>query len=667
VAPRHIIIGTAGHIDHGKSALVLALTGTDPDRLKEEKARGITIELGFAHWTTDEFAFSFVDVPGHERFVKNMLAGVGGFDAVVLVVAADESVMPQTREHFEICRLLGVSNGLVAITKSDLADADTIELVRMETRELVAGSFLADAPILPLSARTGAGMDAFRDALIALARRAPRRAATGGVRMPIDRAFSVKGFGVVVTGTLLSGRLRADDELAVLPGERRVKVRGVQVHGASAADAQAGQRVAANLGGIELEDIHRGDSLLTPHTLEPSRMIDVRLQVVPGARALRHGARVRFHQGTSELLGRAAIAAILSPGKDGLGGVRPATGAEQTSGNASLAPGAEVPGGGEAYVRLRLEAPAVVSRGDRFILRAYSPPVTIAGGLVLDPHPARGAIRTPAARERFGQLDPLGDPREVAVARAVTAMVNERGAIGFRRAALVSRAGLEPGEVVGVVDRLASAGLLTRAWDVLVAPAVLDRLSREVLARLGDHHRAEPLSDGMPREEMRERVFARAGEGVFERVLADLEAARTIGGRDRLALASHRISLTDEEERARSAIERVFQAAGLKPADVKEVAQGVGVGPDVLDRVLKLLLRQKVLVKLDAIYFHHQALEQLKREMIALKAAGTETVRIDVATFKDRYGVSRKYAIPLLEFLDRERITRRVGDARVLI
>jgi selenocysteine-specific elongation factor len=665
VAPRHIVIGTAGHIDHGKSALVLALTGTDPDRLKEEQARGITIELGFAHWTTDEFAFSFVDVPGHERFIKNMLAGVGGFDAVVLVVAADESVMPQTREHFEICRLLGVPRGLVAVTKSDLADADTIELVRMESRELVAGSFLDDAPILPVSARTGEGMDAFREALVALARRAPRRPSSGAARMPIDRAFSVKGFGTVVTGTLLSGRVRVDDELAVLPGGRWTKVRGLQVHGAAAPEAQAGQRVAANLG-IELDDIHRGDTLLTPRTLEPSRMIDVRLQVVPGARALRHGARVRFHQGTSELLGRAAIAAILSRGRDSGGHLR-AGGADGASAVESLAPGAEVPGGGEAYVRLRLEAPAVVTRGDRFILRAYSPPVTVAGGMVLDPLPARGAIRTPAARDRFEQLDPRGDARDAAVSRAVSAMVTERGAQGLAVGSLVGRAGVEPGDVPAVIDRLTAAGLVTRAADLLVAPAALDRLSRDVLARLGDHHRAAPLSEGLPREELRERVFARAGEGVFERVLSDLQAARKAGGRDRIALASHRISLTDEEERARAAIEQAFLAAGLKPADVKEVGRELGVGPDVLDRIVKLLLRQKVLVKLDGIHFHHQALDQVKRDMAALKAGGGGAVRIDVATFKDRYGVSRKYAIPLLEFLDRERITRRVGDARVLV
>jgi selenocysteine-specific elongation factor len=652
----HVIIGTAGHIDHGKSALVLALTGTDPDRLKEEKARGITIDLGFAHWTTDEFAISFVDVPGHERFVKNMLAGIGGIDAVVLVVAADESVMPQTREHFEICRLLGVPDGLIAITKADLADPDTIELVKMEARDLVAGSFLADAPIVAVSSRTGEGMDGFRQALVDLARRARRRAATGPVRMPVDRAFSIRGFGTVVTGTLLSGSVRVDDELAILPGERRVKVRGVQVHGETAAVAQAGQRVALNLGGLDLDEIGRGDSLLTPATLEPTRMVDARLQVVPNVRALRHGSRVRFHQGTSEILGRVALAALLPGDRAGVDSA------------AALAPGAEVTGGGHAYVRLRLESPAVLSRGDRFILRAYSPPVTIAGGLVLDPHPARGAIRTPAARARFERLDPGDSGGVEAVDRAVTAMVKERGAGGLPTRALVSRAGIEPAAIGTVLDRLTRAGEVVRAGDVLVWPPVLDALGRDVLQRLGDHHRAEPLSEGMPREEVRERVFARSGEGVFDYVLADLQQARKVSGRERLALASHRISLTPEEEQARQVTERMFRAAGLKPPDLRDVALAHGLSGEVMDRVTKLLVRQKVLVKLDTVYFHQEALDQLKRDMVALKGgAQAGQARIDVSTFKERYGVSRKYAIPLLEYLDRERVTRRVGDTRTWI
>jgi selenocysteine-specific elongation factor len=654
--PRHLIIGTAGHIDHGKSALVLALTGTDPDRLKEEKARGITIDLGFAHWTTDAFAFSFVDVPGHERFVKNMLAGVGGIDAVVLVVAADESVMPQTREHFEICRLLGVPAGLIAITKADLADADTIELVAMEVRDLVAGSFLADAPVIALSARTGDGLGAFREALVAFGHRSRSRSSGGIVRMPIDRAFSVRGFGTVVTGTLLSGRVGLDDELALLPGERRVKVRGVQVHGEAAALGQAGQRVALNLGGIDLDEIGRGDSLLTPGTLTPTRMLDARLQVVSSVGALRHGARVRFHQGTSETLGRVAVAAVLAAERPGDVAVGTGPGA------------AEVPGGGDAYVRLRLEAPAVLSRGDRFILRAYSPPITIAGGVVLDPHPARGAIRTEAARVRFEQLDPGDAGGQAAEDRAVSALVAEAGSAGFGTASLVSRTGFDPGSVDEAIGRLVRAGSAVRAGAVLLTPAAVDALASSVLKRLTDHHRAEPLSEGMPREEVRERIFARAGEGVFDEVMARLQQAGTVGGRDRLALASHRVSLTPEEEQARQVIDLAFRAAGLTPPDLREVAQAHGIRDAVLDRVVKLLVRQRALARLDTMLFHQEALDALKQDLIALKAAAPEgRATIDVGMFKQRYGLSRKYAIPLLEYLDRERLTRRVGDVRQLV
>src|SRR5256885_1270434 len=301
---RSVVVGTAGHIDHGKSALVRALTGTDPDRLKEEKARGITIDLGFAHQVIDGTNFAFVDVPGHERFVKNMLAGVGGIDMVVLVVAADESVMPQTREHFDICRLLRVPTGLIALTKTDLADADMLELARMEVRELVAGSFLEGTPIVPLSSKTGEGIDALRAALSDMSRTADARADRGVARLPIDRVFSMKGFGTVVTGTLVSGRIAVDDELLVAPGERRVKVRGVEVHGDKQRHAVAGQRSAINLAGIEVDDVHRGQALVTAGAFEQTRLADATLELLPDAKPLKHGPRVRFHQGTAEPLRR---------------------------------------------------------------------------------------------------------------------------------------------------------------------------------------------------------------------------------------------------------------------------------------------------------------------------------------------------------------------------
>jgi selenocysteine-specific elongation factor len=655
---RSVVVGTAGHIDHGKSALVRALTGVDPDRLKEEKARGITIDLGFAHQAIDGINFAFVDVPGHERFVKNMLAGIGGIDLVVLVVAADESVMPQTREHFDICRLLHVRTGLVALTKADLADADILELARLEVRELVAGSFLDGAPIVPVSARTGDGLDALRSALVDVARRAGARADRTVARLPIDRVFSMKGFGTVVTGTLVSGRIAVDDELLVAPGERRVKVRGVQVHGEKQREAIAGQRTAINLAGVEVDDISRGQSLVAPGAFEQTRLADATLDLLPDAKPLKHGARVRFHQGTAEILGRVAL---VGPPGDRAGAPADASARPPRSDTFVLQPGAR------GFVRLRLESPAVLARGDRYILRAYSPPITIAGGLILDPRPPRTAIRSVAAVERLQRLD--FDPSaadDAADQRAVTAMLDELGPAGTSIDALISRAGIDPAQIAACVDGLVAARRAVRAGEAIVAADVFARLKDAVVAAIAEHHRAQPMSDGMPREALREHVFSRGNPALFDLALAELASANVIIGRDRVALATHKLALSPDEERARVAIERAYRDGGLTPPDASAVAAAAAVPGPVVDRVLKLLQRQKVLVKVDVLLFHEEALKQLKAEVSAMKTSDA-AARIDVAAFKERFGVTRKFAIPLLEYLDRERVTRRMGETRVVL
>jgi selenocysteine-specific elongation factor len=636
---RSIVIGTAGHIDHGKSALVRALTGTDPDRLKEEQARGITIDLGFAHLASDGVNLAFVDVPGHERFVKNMLAGAGGVDLAMLVVAADESVMPQTREHFQICRLLQIPAGIVVLTKADLADTDTIELAKLEVRELTAGSFLADAPLLVVSARTGQGLDELRKTLISLAASIRERNGEGQVRLPIDRVFSVKGFGTVVTGTLVSGTIHDETELVVLPRERVVKVRGLQVHGEREMEAGPGHRVAVNLGGVEVGDIARGDTLCTRGAFEPTQRLDAVVELLSDSRSLRHGSRVRFHQGTTELLGRVAVAAD-----------------QREQGTI-----AEVAPGKTAYVRIRLEAPAVVTRGDRFILRAYSPSVTIAGGLVLDPHPPRVGIRTTAALERFRRLD--NREGTDGVDSAVLALVDERGDSGLHVDALVSRAGLLRSSADASIERLVKDNRIVRVADLLVAPAIVHTLGEALLAALKAHHDSQPLSEGLPREEARERLFGRSSPHIFDHVLTTLAARGQIVVRDRLALAGHRVSLSGEDSRARDEMERIFKEAGLAPPDAATLQTLINAPPVIIDRISGLLVRQKTLVKLDALLFHADALAQLKADVRGLKA----NARVDVPAFKQRYGISRKYAIPLLEYLDRERITRRVGDARVVL
>jgi selenocysteine-specific elongation factor len=637
---KSIVIGTAGHIDHGKSALVRSLTGTDPDRLKEEQARGITIDLGFAHLEAEGVNLAFVDVPGHERFVKNMLAGAGGIDLVMLVVAADESVMPQTREHFQICRLLRVPAGVIVLTKSDLVDRDTLELARMEAQELTVGSFLADAPMVVVSSKTGEGLDELQRTLATLASASRQRDLDGPARLPIDRVFSVKGFGTVVTGTLVSGVVNAEDFLQVLPRGIDVKVRGVQIHGRKQPRAEAGHRVAVNLGGVEVADLARGDTLSTPGAFEPTRRLDALLDIIREAPPLRHGARVRFHQGTTELLGRVAIAAPKGP--------------EGTA--------AEIPPGGSAYVRIRLEAPAVLPRGDRFIIRAYSPPVTIGGGTVLDPLPPRSAIRTAAARARFEMLYPAGDPVRDAQ-NALLAFMDERGGSGVPRAALAARAGLSRNQAARVVERLTSAGRATPIGDLLVSPSVVQQFSAQLLSALRAHHDAQPLSAGMPREEARERIFGRAAPAVFEHVIQGLTTGGAIAGTDRLALASHRVSLSAEEARAGEAIEQLFRDAGLAPPDEAAVVAAANVPAPVVERVAKLLVRQKRLVKIDTLLFHADALAQLKADVRGMKGQAG----VDVPAFKERYGITRKFAIPLLEYLDRERVTRRVGNSRVVL
>jgi selenocysteine-specific elongation factor len=654
-----IVVGTAGHIDHGKSSLVHALTGIDPDRLKEEKARGITIELGFAHTTIGSTRVAFVDVPGHERFVRTMLAGVGGIDCVLLIVAADESVMPQTREHFDICQLLRIPRGIVVITKSDLADADTRALVRQDVADLVTGSFLEQADVIEVSSTTGDGLDALRAAIAAQAALVTNRPVDGATRLPIDRAFSMKGFGTVVTGTLVSGRIVPDDELAVLPQGRTVKVRGIQVHGRTATEAIAGQRTAINLGGVDVSDVSRGETLAAPGTLSVTRRIDAAIDLLPAAKPLKHGARVRVHNGTAEVLGRVSIAGT-SEGE--------------------IAPGAG------ALVRLRLEAPAVLTRHDRFILRAYSPPITIGGGIVLDPAPTRAGIRSAEGRASVERLRPpiehrlnteSHDRQKIGVESAfnewpddiaaIQALIAAAGLAGIDTRALVSRAGVPPGRVAALVKQLEGREVVIAGVRLLAKPDLV-KAGEAILAAVAAFHKAQPMSEGLPREEAREKIFRRADAAVFDRVLDDLKARKALTGTDRLALTTHRVTVAGADDRVRTAIADAYRSGGLKPPDAAAVEAAAGAPKAIVDKVTTLLLREKVLVRLDTVVFHAEVLQQLKLDVAGLKASapgGRATV--DVAAFKERYGVSRKFAIPLLEYLDRERITRRTGDVRLVL
>ena len=648
---RSLVIGTAGHIDHGKSALVRALTGTDPDRLKEEKARGITIDLGFAHYRDGDLNVAFVDVPGHERFVRNMLAGAGGFDAVLLAVAADESVMPQTREHFAICRLLGLSRGVVALTKSDLADADMRAVAEADVREMVAGSFLASAEIVAVSSATGEGLDALRGAIARLAGAASPRAVTGPVRLPIDRAFTVRGFGTVVTGTLVSGTLEHGAEYALLPAGRTVRVRGLQTHGEAHTRVEAGNRLAVNLGGIDVDDIRRGDTLAVAGAFTVTHRFDAIVEN-DSPRALRNGARVRVYQGTAEALGRITLGAEYSSRLNIPGSAETAAVNREYSTGKNI-PVAELATGARAYARIRLEAPIVCTRGDRFVLRSYSPLATIGGGIVLDPEPRRAPVRSAKAAERFEKLAPRSDDR----AAAVIAMVEEAGVRGLIIEELTSRAGLSHDDVQAVA--LASGDAVVRLGERLVGAGVAGQLEARVLDVLARHHESTPISEGLPREELRERALPGVPHDIAAAVLARLEQRGRIAGRERLALAGHTLSLSPEESRGSEAILAAVQAAGYHAPDVAALAAATTARPDLVQKMVALLVRQRQLVRLDTLLFHPATLDALKADVRTLS-------KLDVGVFKTRYGVTRKFAIPLLEYLDRERVTRRVGDTRVV-
>ena len=609
-----------------------ALTGTDPDRLKEEKERGITIDLGFAHADLGEgVVASFIDVPGHERFVRNMLAGAFGVDAVALVVAADESVMPQTREHFHICRLLGIPRGLVVLTKCDAAEADLVGLADMEARELVKGSFLAGRPVLRVSAKTGEGLSELRAALLALAREAPPREASGLLRLPVDRVFTLRGFGTVVTGTITSGALAAGDLVEILPSGRRARVRGLQVHGEAVARVAAGSRAALNLAGVEVEEVLRGDVLGHPGTLAPTSMLDAELTLLPGERPLRDQARVRVHLASAEVLAR----------------VR-------------LLDGSRVEPGGSALVQLRLERPAVAGRGDLLVVRAYSPAATIGGARVLDPRPPkrRGLLAIAPVRALQSADLPL--------AQVSLVLLDEAKARGLSPSALASRLAVPEAAVHEALRDLPTALALGEGPSLYVSrsalPAVVDAV-RDVLGRF---HREQPLRAGMPREELRRRLSGRVAEAVLASSLAAMAEAEQVRlTPETAALSTHSVNLAPKEEEARTALLEAARAAGLQGVELKPFAEGRRLEAKPLESLARMLVESGLLRRVgEGMLVHRDHLDDLTRRVRERWPKGQA---LDVLGFKEMTGLTRKHVIPLLEYLDRERVTRRVGADRTVL
>jgi selenocysteine-specific elongation factor len=619
------VVGTAGHIDHGKTALVRALTGVDTDRLPEEKRRGITIDLGFASWFTDDYQIGFIDVPGHERFVKNMLAGVGGIDSALLVVAADESIKPQTREHFAICRLLDIQTGVVAITKRDLVEDDIVDLVRLEIEEMVAGSFLAGKPIVPVSSVTGAGLDDLRRAILASVAEVDDRDATTRVfRLPIDRVFTMKGFGSVITGTTYAGRLNIDTDIEVLPGGDRSRARNIQVHGEARDYASAGERTSVNLPDIDLDQLHRGQQLVTPNTLRQSQVITARLDLLADAKPLKEQTRIRFHHLSAELLGSIRFV-------------------DQT---------AELKPGSSAYIQVRLESPVVAVAGDRFVIRRYSPALTVGGGVILDAHLPKLSRNT-----RTELLDTLANGT---LQQRVELMAKLEGLRGLTIHEVQARTGIRIetlAKELKNVPHLADSG--ERRWihqDLLID---FRRRAMEFLRRYFEENR---MALNVPKSEFVQKLLPRGADGaMINFLLQDLarEKIVTISG-DALDIPGRSKTLGGAEGELARMIEARFAEGGLAPPPVSEIINDRTQKARTIEGVVSFLVKQGVLVRLaEGIYVHRDALAAA-RERIKARSGDT----IDVAQFKEYFGLSRKIAIPLLEWMDREGVTKRVGDSR---
>ncbi len=633
-------MGTAGHIDHGKSALVLALTGTNPDRLEEEKRRGITIDLGFAHLDLgDGLRVGFIDVPGHERFVRNMLAGVGGIDLVLLVVAADESIKPQTREHFDICNLLGIRQGLVVMTKSDLVELEIIDLVKLEIQEFVAGSFLEGAPVVAVSARTGQGLEILKAELRRLSLRTSPKPADLPFRLPIDRAFVMKGFGAVVTGTLIAGKIEKEAEVEVFPLGRRVRVRGIQVHNQPAETAMAGQRTALNLAGVEARELGRGMVLAPPGLFEATTRLDCALTLLPSARPLKNRARVHFHCWTAEMLAEVVLL--------------------ETK---------EMKPGERACAHLRLAEAGLFLPGDRFIIRQFSPVTTIGGGAVLDNQPTQHRSGDPRVVQSL-QVMERGSPED-----RLELLTQQYGEVLLSK--LVARTGwqasgvLRVGQLLEEKERLM---ILGQPPSLFAHFEYFRALGQKVVERLQKFHVTNPLDPGMTKEELRGRVaLPRPAQTrlpspvLFNAVLQALTAQGKVDAQGEIVrLLGREIQLSPEELAAKEQISRAFEDAGLAVPSAKDVLASLRIDRARAEKILQILFKERALLKVaEDLIFHHSALGKL-RELLTRRKA--ESRRINVAVFKELTGLSRKYAIPLLEYLDREHVTRREGDERIIL
>ena len=633
---REIILGTAGHVDHGKTSLIRALTGINTDRLKEEKERGITIELGFAYLDLPcGHRLGIVDVPGHEKFVKNMVAGASGMDLVAFIIAADEGIMPQTREHFEICQLLGIRRGLIVITKKDMVEPDWLELVTDDVRTFFSGSFLEDAPLISVSSTTGDGIEEVRTILDSLVAASDFSDPHGPFRLPIDRVFTMKGFGTVITGTAISGRIKTGEDLMIYPGRKSGKIRGIQVHNKDTGEAEAGHRTAINLQGLEREAIKRGDMAASMDCLQPSYLLDSTfLYLASNKKNYKNRSRVRVHLGTAEIMGRIVLLE-----------------AEE------LEPGAE------SNVQVLLEEQVGCWPGDRYVIRSYSPVYTIGGGMIYNGSPKKRKRFREENRQVF-QIYRDNNPEEVALLH-----IRESGYNGLLLDRLAIKMGQFGNRLKKTVQLLLSSRkviLIEQEKQRMVAADVYEKLRQKLNSTLAAYHEENPLKPGLPKEELRALLYRALDQRLFQFLLNDLRKKEAIAlDGPLIRLADHRVSLKDEEQTLRRELETFYQQAGLAPPTIKEVMAKFSSYPvNLLKEVLAIMVRNEFLAKAtEELYFHKPTLDALKEKLVAhLDNEG----EIDMPAFKNLTGLSRKFSIPLLEYFDKTRITMRVGDKRIL-
>jgi len=633
---REIILGTAGHVDHGKTSLIRALTGIDTDRLKEEKERGITIELGFAYLDLPcGHRLGIVDVPGHEKFVKNMVAGAAGLDLVAFIIAADEGIMPQTREHFEICRLLGIKRGLIIVTKIDMVEPDWLELVVDDIRTFFAGSFLEDAPLLTVSSTTGEGVEEVRNTLDRLVAASDFIEAHGPFRLPVDRVFSMKGFGTVITGTAISGRIQAGEDLMIYPGRKTGKIRGIQVHGKDTSEAEAGHRTAINLQGLEKEAISKGDMAASVDCLQPSYLLDAHFIYLESAlKKLKNRVRVRIHIGTAEIMGRIVLL-----------------------NHEELEPGTEVD------IQILLEEQVGCWPGDKYVIRSYSPVHTIGGGIVLNGSPRKRKRFRDENREIF-RIYRENVPGDLALLH-----ISESGYNGLTLDRLGVKMGIFGKPLKKIVQHPLSTReiiLVEQGRQRMISAGVYKKLCEKVRTTLAAYHQENPLKSGLPKEELRSRLYRGLDQRLFQYLLNDLQKKGEIDQDQAvIRLAGHQVSLKEDEKKLHQELIDFYRQAALVPPTIKEVMAKFSSFPqNLVKEVLAIMMQDGELIKVsEDLYFCKSAIEDLKEKLVNVLVSKGE---IDTPAFKDITGLSRKFTIPLLEYFDKTKVTIRVGDKRIL-